>query len=231
MRRIFNNNSRGRPRGRSNSYEGFLKSIVSIAHKYDLEPEKLFGAFVEAWNNKSSQYGILTISCREMNYDSATFLLTNKEKVVSQFPITLDVLKEPEYYKEQLQYFSKFLYKNNKQEQKIRKIDELKYGMKGIDIKAKVVEIPPGVNVLTRFGTTAYVYNVKIADESGSIRLSLWNNQIDNVHVGDEIELKTCYIFRYRGEPQLRLERKGILKIINENNTNSLQKEKGSDYS
>ena len=161
-----------------------------------------------------------------MNYDSATFLLTNKEKVVSQFPITLDILKEPEYYKEQLQYFSKFLYKNNKQEQKIRKIDELKYGMKDIDIKPKVVEIPPGVNVLTRFGTTAYVSNVKIADESGSIRLSLWNNQIDKVHVGDEIELKACYIFRYRGEPQLRLGRKGTLTIINEEKTSSLHKEK-----
>ncbi len=226
MRRIFNNNGRGRPRGRSNSYEGFIKSIVSIALKYDLEPEQLFGAFVEAWNNKSSQYGILTISCREVNYDSATFLLTNEEKVVSQFPITLDVLKEPEYYKDQFQYFSKFRYNNKEQRKKIRKISELRYGMKGIDIKVKVIEIPPGINVLTRFGTTACVYNVKIADESGSIRLSLWNNQIDKVNVGDEIELKTCYIFRYRGEPQVRLGRKGTLTTINEKKTNSLQKEK-----
>ncbi len=223
---MFNDNGRGRPRGRSNSYEGFLKSIVSIARKYDLEPEQLFEAFVEAWSNKSSQYGILTIACREVNHDSATFLLTNKEKVVSQFPITLDVLKEPEYYKDQLQYVSKFHYKNKKQEKKIRKISELRYGMKGIDIKAKVIEIPPGINVLTRFGTIAYVSNVKIADKSGSIRLSLWNNQVDKVHVGAEIELKACYIFRYRGEHQLRLGRKGTLTTINEKKTNSLHKEK-----
>lgn len=222
---MFNDNGRGRPRGRSNSYEGFLKSIVSIAKKYDLEPEQLFEAFVEAWRNESSQCGILKILCREVNHDSATFLLTNEEKVVSQFPITLDVLKEPEYYKDQLRFISKSLYANKKQDKKTRKISELRYGMRGIDIKAKVIEIPPAINVLTRFGTTAYVSNVKIADESGSIRLSLWNNQIDNVHVGDEIELKACYIFRYRGEPQLRLGRKGTLTIINEKNTSSFLNE------
>jgi replication factor A1 len=137
----------------------------------------------------------------------------------------LDVLKDPEYYKEQLRYFSKSQSVTEKQEKKIRKISELRYGMRGIDLKAKVMEIPPAINVLTRFGTTAYVSNVKIADESGSIRLSLWNNQIDNVKVGDEIELKTCYIFRYRGEPQLRLGRKGTLTIINENKTDSLHNE------
>jgi replication factor A1 len=204
---MFNDNGRGRPRGRSNAYEGFLKSIISIAKKYNLEPEQLFEAFVETWRDESSQCGMLTIICREVNHDSATFLLTNEDKVVSQFPITLDILKNPEYYKDQLRYFSKSHYGNEKREQKIRKISELRYGMRGIDIRAKVVEIPPPINVLTRFGTTAYVSNVKIADESGSIRLSLWNNQIDNVHVEDEIELKTCYIFRYRGEPQLRLGR------------------------
>ena len=223
---MFNDNGRGRPRGRSNSYEGFLKSIVSIARKYDLEPDQLFEAFVEAWSNKLSQCGILTISCRVVNLDSATFLITNEENVVSQFPITLDVLKEPEYYKNQLHYFSEFNYSNKNQDNKIKNISELRYGMKGINIKAKVIEIPPGINVLTRFGTTAYVSNVKIADESGSIRLSLWNNQVDSVHVGDEIELRACYLFRYRGESQLRLGRKGTLTTINKNEPNSLKKVK-----
>jgi replication factor A1 len=222
---MFNDNGRGRPRGRSNSYEGFLKSIVSIAKKYKLEPVQLFEALVEAWKNESAQCDILTILCREVNHDSVTFLLTNNETVVSQFPIMLDVLKDPEYYKEQLRYFSKSLYDTVKQEKKTRKISELRYGMRSIDLKAKVIEIPPAINVLTRFGTTAYVSNVKIADESSSIRLSLWNNQIDNVKVGHEIELKACYIFRYRGEPQLRLGRKGTLTIINEKKTDSLHKE------
>jgi len=55
---------------------------------------------------------------------------------------------------------------------------------------------------------------VTIADETGSMRLSLWNDQIDKVHVGDEVELKNSYILRYRGEPQLRLGRRGTLSVI-----------------
>ena len=212
---MFNNNGRGRPRGRSNSYEGFLKSIISIAKKYNVKPAELFEAIVEAWENESSHCELLKILCREINHDSAMFLLTNEDTVVSQFPITVDVLKDQEYYKDQLRFYSKSRYEQKKEKKKVRKINELKYGIKGIDLIATVVEIPPAISVLTRFGTTAYVSNVKITDETGSIRLSLWNNQIDKVQLGDEIELKTCYIFRYRGEPQLRLGRKGTLTVIN----------------
>ena len=96
--------------------------------------------------------------------------------------------------------------------------------MEKIEIKAKITEIPPALHVHTRFGTTASVSNIKIADETGSIRLSLWNNQIDKVHVGDEIELKNCYVFRYRGEPQLRIGRKGTLSIINNENVTPKEK-------
>jgi len=96
-------------------------------------------------------------------------------------------------------------------DQKPNKIDELRYGMRDVDLKAKIVKIPPAKRVLTRFGNWAYVSNVTIADEDGSIRLSLWNNQINKIHVGDEVELKACHVSRFGGELQLRLGRKGTI--------------------
>ena len=55
-----------------------------------------------------------------------------------------------------------------------------------------------------------------IADETGSVRLSLWNDQIDKVHVGDEVELKNCYVVGYRGEAQIRIGRRGTLSVVDD---------------
>jgi len=96
---------RGRPSRRSILYVDVLDSIVSIAGRYDLDPKHLIDAFVEAWNNETSHLGSLKITCREINHNSATFLVTDREKVVSQFPIPLDALNFQKYLKNQIQHF------------------------------------------------------------------------------------------------------------------------------
>jgi len=83
--------------------------------------------------------------------------------------------------------------------------------MKRVDLKAKIIEIPPVRSVVTRFGQKAKVTNIKIADDTGSIRLSLWNKRADSLHVGDNVEIENSYVARYRGELQLRLGRKGTI--------------------
>jgi replication factor A1 len=191
-----------------------------------LDPKQLIEAFVEAWSNETSHIESLKITCREVNQDFVSFLITKGEKVVSQFPITTEILKNPEYVENQIQYFPLLYRAQRKHDEKQRKISELRYRMRGINVKAKIIEIPPPQQVQTRFGTKVYVSNVKIADETGSMTLSLWNNQIDNVHVGDEIELRNCYIFRYRGALQLRLGRKGTLSIIDDEEASIAPREK-----
>ena len=96
------------------------------------------------------------------------------------------------------------------------KIGELRLGMKGINVKAKIIEIPPARNVITRWGSRACVSNVKIADETGSIRLSLWNNQINKIQIGDEVEVKNCRVSKFAGQPQLRFGRKSEISVINQ---------------
>ncbi|MFX0202943.1 MAG: hypothetical protein ACFFCW_43120 [Candidatus Hodarchaeota archaeon] len=46
--------------------------------------------------HKKAHYGGLTISCRAVNQDSAVFLITKEEKVVSQFPVNLASIRNPE---------------------------------------------------------------------------------------------------------------------------------------
>ena len=70
-----------------------------------MDPNRLVDAFVEAWNNGTSHCGRLKIACREVTKDSATFLLTDGEEVVSQLPIAVEALKNKGYLKDQTKYF------------------------------------------------------------------------------------------------------------------------------
>lgn len=207
---------RGRPRGNSNAYYDHLKSIVTIARKHDVDPNQLVDAFVEAWENTTAQCGELTISRRGITRDSATFLITKKEKVIWQFPVNLENVRNPEVLKKYIQDMPTPQPPEQERYQKKQQIDNLRFGMKGIDVTAKIVEIQPTKPVITRWGSESYVTNVMIADETGSIRLSLWNKQIDKVRVGDEVELTNCYVSRFAGQPQLRLQRKSTMSVINQ---------------
>jgi replication factor A1 len=193
-----------------------LFSIVKIAAKYDFEPKLLVESFIEAWNNKNDDCGSLKITCRGINdnEDSATFLVTCEEKVVSQFPIKTKVLENHNVFKNHLQQIpiKEIIERYNRKDTGLHKrISQLRYKMKRVDLKAKIIEIPPSLRVMTRFGHRAKVTNIKIADETGSIRLSLWNKGIDGLHVGDNVEIENSYVARYRGELQLRLGRKGTI--------------------
>jgi replication factor A1 len=181
-----------------------------------VDPNQLVDAFVEAWENTTAQCGGLTISRRGITRDSATFLITKEEKVIWQFPVNLENVRNPEVLKKYIQDMPAPQPPEQERYQKKQQIDNLRFGMKGINVTAKIVEIQPTKPVITRWGSESYVTNVMIADETGSIRLSLWNKQIDKVRVGDEVELTNCYVSRFAGQPQLRLQRKSTMSVINQ---------------
>jgi len=83
--------------------------------------------------------------------------------------------------------------------------------MKRVNVKAEVLEIPKPVQVHTQFGNTVRVVNALVGDETGKIKLCLWEGQINAVAVGDNIEIKNSHICVFRGEKQLRLGKKGVI--------------------
>ncbi|MEM2896565.1 MAG: OB-fold nucleic acid binding domain-containing protein [Candidatus Bathyarchaeia archaeon] len=91
------------------------------------------------------------------------------------------------------------------------KISELKPGMKKVDLKGKIIELSEPREVVTRFGGLSRVATAVLADESGSIKLSLWNEDIDKVSVNDEIAIENGYVTSFRGEIQLNVGKYGKL--------------------
>jgi replication factor A1 len=95
-------------------------------------------------------------------------------------------------------------------------IRELKVGMKNIDITGKVVEKSETREVYSRYGFNVHrVSHAKISDATGSIKLILWNDQIDSVSVGDTVHVENGYVSQFRGIDQLNVrKRTGKISII-----------------
>jgi len=94
------------------------------------------------------------------------------------------------------------------------KIIELKPGMKRVELTAKVIEKSDPREVTTRFGDTSRVATAVVQDDSGTIKLSLWNETIDQVNVNDTVRIENGYVTTFKGETQLNVGRYGKLSVV-----------------
>jgi replication factor A1 len=191
-----------------------LENLAGIAMLHKVGSNEFFDRIVEAWNHDGSECGQLTIKCRKRTRNSAIFLFTNGRKIVAQFPISNAILQG----KNQLESYTETILAQTPSVKNFKgvtsKICDLKVGMKKVSLKAEMLEIPESRIVQTRYGTTACVSNALIRDETGSMKMSLWNRQINMVHKGDVIDVKNGEVALFSGERQLRLGRSGSLSVI-----------------
>jgi len=92
-------------------------------------------------------------------------------------------------------------------------IGELRNGMSGVSVSGRITEISERRTVNTRYGKRD-VADATLEDESGSIKLVLWGNQIDKVSVGDTINVKGAYVTEFRNELQLNVPRSGSIEKV-----------------
>lgn len=93
------------------------------------------------------------------------------------------------------------------------KISELKPGMKRVDIAAKVLNLSETREVTTRAGEQSRVATADVTDDSGTVKLTLWNEQIDQVKVNSNVTVENGYVTSFRGETQLNVGRYGKLTV------------------
>ena len=61
--------------------------------------------------------------------------------------------------------------------------------MRRINVEGEVTEISEARTVNLRSGGQARVADCTLRDESGSMKLSLWDDQIDAVQVGSKVKI------------------------------------------
>jgi len=93
------------------------------------------------------------------------------------------------------------------------KISELSPGTGNVEVEAEVVgvEAPRDIN---KMGRTLRVANAVIRDDSGTITLVLWNDNIDKVKEGDKISVKNGYVNTWQDKPQLTLGKFGKMEVL-----------------
>ena len=94
------------------------------------------------------------------------------------------------------------------------KIKDLQDGMKRVSIEAKVTEKSDPREVMSRFKDQALkVANAVISDDTGTIKLTLWNEQIDQVNVDSIVKIENGYVTSFKGEIQLNIGKYGKLNV------------------
>jgi len=87
--------------------------------------------------------------------------------------------------------------------------------MRRIDLEAKVIQKSEAREVSSRYTNETYrVADATLEDETGTITLTLWNDQIDQVNEGDRVKIENGYIKSFRGELQLNSGKYGSLTVL-----------------
>jgi hypothetical protein len=190
--------------------------IALLSVKHSIYPAEVFQALINAKDNQKSVCGNLTVECRGKVKGKTIFLIKKENNVVAQFRVDEVFLLRKDNPFESWMSTDKIRKKIAKQntESVFNAIHDLRAGMKKINVKAEVLEIPKPAQIHTQFGNTVMVVNALIGDKTGKIKLCLWEGQIGSVAVGEIIEIRNAHVCDFRGERQLRLGKRGILSIL-----------------
>jgi replication factor A1 len=92
-------------------------------------------------------------------------------------------------------------------------INELKDGLRKVVIEGVVVEMSDERQVNLRAGGTAQVRDVSLKDASGSVALTIWDEQISKVKVGSVCKIENGYTSTFKGVLHLQTGKYGSMKV------------------
>jgi replication factor A1 len=189
--------------------------LAFLSVKYEVDPEGFLHALRSAEEHKKSRCAPLSIQCRGKAKNKVIFLIKKEFEVVAQFPISEEfLLNRSNHLRDFMDTdrIRKYIAKKAKTAS-ANFIKDLRTGMRHVNLKAKILEVAEPKHVFTRYGNHASVAKASIADETGTIKLCLWNGQIGSVSAGDTVQIENARVFAFKGERQMSLERTGVLNV------------------
>jgi hypothetical protein len=168
--------------------------IALLSVKYSIYPNEIFQALLSARKDERTKCGSLVVEYRGKVKDETIFLITKDNAVVAQFRVDDEFLLRKDNPFESWMSTDKIRKKIAKQntESIYTQVNDLHAGMKRVNVKAEVIEIPKPAQVHTQFGNSVMVVNAIVGDETGKIKLCLWEGQIGAIATGDSIEVKNA---------------------------------------
>jgi replication factor A1 len=193
------------------------EQLAFLSVKHGVYLAELYEAIVSARKTGESTCENLKIEYRGSVEGEAIFLITKENRVVVQFHAPEKLLLRKDISFESWMNTDKVrnqIARQNTSLNQNRLIQDLRHGMRKVNIEAQVVEVSKPQLLSTQYGNSATLTSIYVADETGKIKLCLWNEQAAPVKVGDTIHVKDGAVKTFRGERQLTIGRNGALSII-----------------
>jgi len=103
------------------------------------------------------------------------------------------------------------------EEKEFYKINNLNTYSRGVNTIVKVIRQNEVREVTTRNDSSLHrVTEVLVADDTGSIYLTLWDESIDEIQPNMMVQLNNAYVNVFRGSMRLNIGRYGTYEILDE---------------
>ena len=194
-----------------------LVYLLGLARKHHLSPESLHDSLLDARKCGRAQCGEVQIEIRAHDEQSSIYMFSVNGKTLAQANLQGDSIRK---LKRLPAEYSKFLEMEDEPANLNRsnvtsQIGDLRFGLRGLSFKARVVKKSEVRAVTSRDGTGLLVCDVTLSDGTGEIPLAVWNNQIGTVSEGDTVQIENASVRSFRGKIQLSLTRKiGVLTVL-----------------
>ncbi len=92
-------------------------------------------------------------------------------------------------------------------------IKELKANSGNVDLVVTIVSMEEP-RTFEKFGKSGKVCNAKIKDNSGEVKMTLWNEDIESVKTGDKIHLQNGWCSEFKEELQVSSGKFGKIEVL-----------------
>ncbi|MBI2522840.1 hypothetical protein HYW19_00455 [Candidatus Woesearchaeota archaeon] len=107
-------------------------------------------------------------------------------------------------------------------------IKDLKARQGNVELVVDIIDVGEP-REFEKFGKSGRVATAVAKDETGDIKLTLWNDQIDQVKAGDKVHITNGYVSEWQGEKQLTTGKMGKLEVVGESQETNEEMTKGPD--
>lgn len=95
------------------------------------------------------------------------------------------------------------------------KISELKIGQGNVEVEGEIKDIGD-TRAFNKYGKELKVANAILFDDSGAVKLTLWNDDVTRFKNGDKIKIVNGYVSEFQGEKQLTSGKFGRMEKISD---------------
>ena len=92
-------------------------------------------------------------------------------------------------------------------------LKDVKANQGNIEVVVTIVQ-KDSPRTFEKFGKSGKVCNATVRDQSGEVKMTLWNDDVDKVKVGDKIKVVNGWCSEYKGEKQLSTGKFGKIEVV-----------------